>query len=110
MHNGARNSAIVAPAPDDNFLPPHGKYKFEVQNNRTSDLAGRIAQIAPAPLNDEQNFLGTKVLRRKKKTVLRNRVRNVHWQALKRWRNMQAIVKFLKKPKKQKKVCASGCK
>ena len=96
MHNGARNSAIVAPAPDDNFLPPHGKYKFEVQNNRTSDLAGRIAQIAPAPLNDEQNFLDTK--------------RNVDWQALKRCRNMQAVVKFLKKPKKQKKVCESGWK
>ena len=93
MHYDARNSAKVAPAP--NFLgPPSEIYEFEVQNNRTSDLAGRIAQIAPAPLNDEHNLLDTK--------------RNVDWQALKRYRKMQAVVKFLKKPKKQKKVCESG--
>ncbi len=91
MHDGARNSAKVAPAPDDDSLPPRGKYKFEVRNTRTSDLAGRIDQIAPAPLNEEQNFLDTK--------------RNVDGQAVKRWRNMQAVVKFLKKPKKRKKVC-----
>ena len=95
-----RNSVKIAPVPDDDFSATFsGKYKFEVQNNcgpntRTRDFAGRIAQIAPAPLNDEQNFLDTK--------------RNVDGQAVKRWRNMQAVVKFLKKPKKQKKVCESG--
>ena len=95
MHDDARNSAKVAPAPDDNFLgPPSEIYEFEVQNNRTSDLASRIAQIAPAPLDDEQNFPDAK--------------RNEDGQAVSRWRsmtNMQAVVQFLKAPKNKKKVC-----
>ena len=92
----AQNLAKVAPAPDD-FPSKNDFHEFEVTATKTSDLPSKIAlfkviatktsdlpskiaQIAPAPQTKEDN----------------NLISQDNLGHRKRWRKMQALVKFLK--------------